>query len=140
VGGLVAAFGGGQVSAALLAGGVGVAAACARLAFESIVQRDAPDANRGRAFAQFETRFQMAWVIAAFFPVLIPIPRVVGFLIVTVLAVVALVSYVVGWRRIREGQPLPPTLGARVRSKVKERRRALKEHEDLPPPEPGSRR
>ena len=119
---------------------MGVAAAFARLAFDAIVQRDAPDANRGRAFAQFETKFQMAWVLAAFVPVLIPIPRSVGFLIVTVLAAVALVSYVVGWRHIREGQPLPPTLGARVRSKVKERRRALKDHEDLPPPEPGSRR
>jgi uncharacterized membrane protein len=140
VGGLVAAYGGGQVSAALLAGAVGVAAAFARLAFDAIVQRDAPDANRGRAFAQFETKFQMAWVLAAFAPVLIPIPRIVGFLIVTVLAVVALVSYVVGWRHIREGQPLPPTLSARVRSKVKERRRALKEHEELPPPEPGSQR
>ena len=82
VGGLVAAFGGGQVSAALLAGAVGVAAAFARLAFDAIVQRDAPDANRGRAFAQFETKFQMAWVLAAFVPVLLPIPRSVGFLIV----------------------------------------------------------
>ena len=82
----------------------------------------------------------MAWVLAAFAPVLIPIPRIVGFLIVTVLAVVALVSYVVGWRHIREGQPLPPTLSARVRSKVKERRRALKDHEELPPPDPGSQR
>jgi uncharacterized membrane protein len=136
----VAAFGGGQVSAALLAGAVGVAAACARLAFESIVQRDAPDANRGRAFAQFETKFQMAWVVAAFVPVLIPIPRALGFLIITMLAAVALMSYVVGWRRIREGKPLPPTLGARVRSKVKERRRALKDHEDLPPPDPGALR
>ena len=60
--------------------------------------------------------------------------------IVTVLAAVAFVSYVVGWRHIREGKPLPPTMRARVRSKVKERRRALKDHEDLPPPEPGSRR
>ena len=59
IGGLLAAFGGGQVSAALLAGLVGVAASFARLAFDAIVQRDAPDANRGRAFAQFETKFQI---------------------------------------------------------------------------------
>ena len=29
---------------------------------------DAPDANRGRSFARFETRFQLAWVIGAFIP------------------------------------------------------------------------
>ena len=123
VGGLVAALGGGQVSAALLAGAVGVAASFARLAFDAIVQRDAPDANRGRAFAQFETRFQIAWVMAAFVPVIIPIPRTIGFLIVTVLAASALASYVLGWRNIQSGLPLPPTLGSRVRAKVKERRR-----------------
>ena len=57
---------------------MGFSAALARLAFDSIVQRDAPDANRGRAFAQFETRFQLGWVLAAFVPVVIPIPRMAG--------------------------------------------------------------
>ncbi len=140
VGGLVAALGGGQVSAALLGGAVGVAASFARLAFDAIVQRDAPDANRGRAFAQFETRFQIAWVMAAFVPVLIPIPRALGFLIVSLLATIALASYVIGWRRIRSGQPLPPSLPARARAKVKARRRAGEDWQELPPPEPGSRR
>ena len=37
----------------------------AKLAFDSIVQRDAPDANRGRSFAKFETRFQIIWVVGA---------------------------------------------------------------------------
>ena len=140
VGGVIAALGGCQVSAALLGGAVGVAASFARLAFDAIVQRDAPDANRGRAFAQFETRFQIAWVLAAFVPVIIPIPRTVGFLIVTVLAVSAFVSYVVGWRRIRAGQPLPPTMSDRVRAKLKERRRPGDGWEDLPPPDPSARR
>ena len=45
-----------------LASGVG------RMAFDSIVQRDAPDANQGRAFAKFETRFQLSWVVAASHP------------------------------------------------------------------------
>ena len=40
-----------------------------KLAFDSIVQRDAPDANRGRSFARFETRFQVIWVLGAFIPV-----------------------------------------------------------------------
>ena len=139
-GGLLAAFGGGQVSAALLAGAVGVAASFARLAFDAIVQRDAPDANRGRAFAQFETRFQIAWVAAAFVPVLIPIPRTLGFLIVSVLAAFALASYIIGWKRIRAGQPLPPTVAARMRAEVKRRRRGSTGWDDLPPPDPSARR
>ena len=36
-----------------------------KLSFDAIVQRDAPDANQGRSFAKFETRFQLAWVSAA---------------------------------------------------------------------------
>ena len=53
---------------------VNFAAAIGRLAFESIVQRDAPEANRGRAFATFETRFQLAWAVAGVIPVVIEIP------------------------------------------------------------------
>ena len=139
-GGVVAAFGGGDFSAALLGGAVGTSAAFARLAFDSIVQRDAPDANRGRAFAQFETRFQMAWVLAAFVPVIIPIPREVGFLIVSVLAGFALVSYLIGWRHLRSGQPLPPRLTDRVVAEVKRRRSAPKRsNRPLPPPDASAR-
>jgi hypothetical protein len=138
VGGVVAALGGGKLSASLLAAAVGLSAAFARLAFDAIVQRDAPDANRGRAFAQFETKFQMAWVLAAFVPVVITIPREIGFLIVTGLALAGLISYVIGWRRVKEGRPLPPTFTARLRAEVRRRRRPP--GEDLPPPDPSSRR
>jgi hypothetical protein len=139
-GGVVAAFGGGDLSAALLGGAVGTSAAFARLAFDAIVQRDAPDANRGRAFAEFETRFQMAWVIAAFIPVIIPIPREIGFLIVSLLAAFALVTYIVGWRQIRAGRPLPPSLTDRVKAEVRRRRSAPPSQEaKLPPPDPSSR-
>ena len=47
---------GGVLGGVLLAGSVNFSAAIGRLAFESILQSDAPDANRGRAFAQFETQ------------------------------------------------------------------------------------
>jgi hypothetical protein len=133
-GGVVAAFGGGDLSAAMLGGAVGTSAAFARLAFDSIVQRDAPDANQGRAFAEFETRFQLAWVAAAFLPVVIPIPRDLGFLIVTGLAAFAFVSYLIGWRALRSGQPLPPRLTDRVVAEVKKRRHAPKGSGELPPP------
>ena len=91
-------------------------AAIGRLAFESIVQRDAPEANRGRAFARFETRFQLAWAIAGLIPVLISIPGPIGFLIVGLICAAALVNYVVGQRSMTVGRgrrlsrpaPLPP--------------------------------
>jgi MFS family permease len=48
----------------------GLAASVARQAFDSLTQRLAPDAEKGRAFARFETRFQIAWVIGAVVAVL----------------------------------------------------------------------
>ena len=62
---------------------VGLGASGGKLAFDSIVQRDAPDANRGRSFAKFETRFQLAWVVGAFIPVIIPIPIQAGLLAIS---------------------------------------------------------
>jgi len=79
-GGLVCGWYGTRAAGAALAGVLGVAAAAGKLAFDSIVQRDAPDAAQGRAFARFETRFQLAWVLAALVPVVIPIPRRAGML------------------------------------------------------------
>ena len=73
-------------------------AAVGKLAFESIVQRDAPQANRGRAFARFETRFQLAWVVAGVIPVLIVIPGWAGFLVVGIVMGLTLLNYVAGNR------------------------------------------
>ena len=66
----------------LLAAIVAIVSTAGRLAFDSLVQRDAPDANRGRSFAAFELRFQIVWVVGAVIPVLIPIPLRVGFLVI----------------------------------------------------------
>ena len=73
-GGIGLAVFGTPAAGVVLAGIVGFAAAIGRLAFESIVQRDAPEANQGRAFASFETRFQFAWAGAAFLAVAIQAP------------------------------------------------------------------
>jgi hypothetical protein len=81
----LAAFGT-PAAGVVLAGIVGFSAAIGRLAFESIVQRDAPEANQGRAFASFETRFQFAWAAAAFLAVAIQAPGAIGLLIVGVVA------------------------------------------------------
>jgi hypothetical protein len=94
--GLVTAVLGGPLAGVVLACAVNFSAALGRLAFESIVQRDAPDTNRAQAFARFETRFQLAWVSAGVVPVLLSMPGRLGFAFVGVIAVVATVVYRVG--------------------------------------------
>jgi hypothetical protein len=76
----------GPFGAVVLAGVLNLMAALGRLNFESIVQRDAPDANQGRAFAVFETRFQLAWAIGAFVAVALQASGTAGYLIVAVVA------------------------------------------------------
>ena len=83
---------------------VGATGSAAKQAFDSIVQRDAPDANRGRSFARFETRFQLVWVIGALIPIIVPIPADLGFAVIAVVAVAAVVTYQLGTRGIRQGK------------------------------------
>ncbi len=94
--GLVAAVFGGARAGIAVAAVVSFAAAICRLSFESIVQRDGPETNRGQAFARFETRFQLGWVIAAVLPVLLEIPGSVGFLLVGSVCAAAVMNYVAG--------------------------------------------
>jgi hypothetical protein len=110
--GLATAVLGGVIGGMLLAGATNFAAAVSRLAFESIVQSDAPDANRGRAFAQFETRFQLGWVAAGVIPVLLTPPGRVGCVVVGLMAAVAGVMYFLGSRAVREGRRPPQPLRA----------------------------
>ena len=96
---LLAAMTGGVMGMALLSGGVAVSAAVGKLAFDSLVQRDAPDANHGRSFSRFEARFQIAWVVGAFVPVILPIPARLGSAMVALVAAAALVFFVLSRRR-----------------------------------------
>jgi len=122
-GALFAAFSNDLFGAAVLSFVIASGAATGKLAFDSLVQRAAPDANYGRSFARFEARFQGAWVIGAFVPAVIPLNLVVGGFGVAAAAIFALVSYLIGkpaheavpWSSIRtfrpkgsDGPPLPP--------------------------------
>jgi hypothetical protein len=89
---------GGREAAALLAGFVGIAASAARLCFDAIVQRDAPEADHARSFARFETRFQLAWVLGAIVPVAWTMPRSYGYGIIAVVTTVAAATYLTGRR------------------------------------------
>jgi hypothetical protein len=133
-GGLVAALLGGAGAGVMLAVVVNFAAAVGKLAFESIVQRDAPQANRGRAFARFETRFQLAWAVAGLIPVLIVIPGRVGFLVVGLVSAASVLNLAAGNRassavRLRLARAVPRL-----------RRAAPAEGRPLPPPRPEGRR
>jgi len=94
VAGIAAALFGGVGAAIVLAAVVNMSSGIGRMAFDSIVQRDAPDANQGRAFAKFETRFQLSWAIAGVIPVLFTFPGRVAFLLVGLTGVGAVVLYV----------------------------------------------
>lgn len=106
VAGLLAALAGGLATAVVLAFVVNFSSSIGRLAFDSIVQRDAPDANQGRAFAQFETRFQLAWVLFGLPPVAFTMPGQIGFLVVGLIGAAASLVYVRGGGR--RGGPTAP--------------------------------
>ena len=94
--GAIAGRADGLVAFCLVAGATGVAAAAGKLAFDSIVQRDAPDAVRGRTFARFETRFQLVWVAGAFVPVAIDISTGIGIDIIALACALAFFAYLGG--------------------------------------------
>jgi len=97
VGGAFASLFIGEVSGACIVGAcVGFAAALGKLAFDSILQRDAPDANRGRSFARFETRFQIFYVVGSLIPVAFHVGARFGFALLLAASIFAVASYVVG--------------------------------------------
>lgn len=89
---------GGLLGAGVLALVVGVGASMAKVAFDAIVQRDSPDTNHGAAFARFETRFQIAWVVGALVPVIFRTPPRLGFLLIACAALCAALLYWIGSR------------------------------------------
>ena len=122
VAGIGGAFTGGVLVAMVLAFTVSAMTSLGRMAFDSIVQRDAPDANQGRAFARFEARFQLAWVLAGLPPVAFTMPGQAGFFVVGEFGAMAAMLYVLGSRAVRNGRPLPPSLGEIARRRLAQRR------------------
>lgn len=96
VAGLLGMLMGGHGTAAICAGLVGLASQTGRLAFDSLVQRDGDHAVRGSAFARFETRFQLMWVVGALVPTIIALPRFVGFLLLLLSAAAGLAIAIIG--------------------------------------------
>lgn len=94
---LFAVWSGGLGGAMLVSLSIGFGAAMGKLAFDALVQRDAPDANYGRSFARFEARFQLFWVIGALVPVLVRMPEQAGYLLVALVAAAAFASHLTGF-------------------------------------------
>ncbi|GIU84249.1 MAG: MFS transporter [Acidimicrobiales bacterium] len=78
-----AALVGGSVGSALVSFAIAGTSTTAKQSFDALVQRDAPDANRGRSFARFEARFQLFWVAGGLSALLFdPSPQLVRVLVV----------------------------------------------------------
>lgn len=140
--GLLVAFPAGRVSVLLFAMTIGLAAGLGKLSFDAIVQRDAPDANQGRTFARFETRFQLTWVLGAIVPVVAPngiLPVRAGLIILGIASGTAGFLYLGGLFAVGRGKRTPSQVIAsrvwtekrydRVRSRLPDRIGAA-----LPPP------
>ena len=97
----------GRVGLIVAAAAIAASSACARLAFDSLLQRDSPDVARGRAFARFETRFQLLWVIGGVLAVVIPSDGRVGIFLVALVLLFSGLSYVGAVRRPAPADGLP---------------------------------
>lgn len=84
-----------------LAFALNLSSSIGRLGFEAMLQRDAPQANRGRAFAMFETRFQFSWAVAGLIPVVITMTGRTGAFFIGVGLAAGLV-YTVLWPRLQD--------------------------------------
>ncbi len=101
VAGALAAFVGTVAIQALLAFVIGMASAAAKPAFDALVQRYVPTAAQGRAFARFETRLQLVWVLGALLPVVANLPLVGGDVVIAAVAAVSGLSYITSRRALR---------------------------------------
>ena len=72
---------------------VGASSELGRLAFQSLMQRMAPGGAHGRVFVRYEVIFQLAWVLGALIPSMLPVEFREGFLVLAALYLVAGVGY-----------------------------------------------
>jgi len=109
---LVGALQFGPVTALLVSAAVGLAAAGGKQSFDSIVQHTAPDANLARAFAGFETRFQLFWIGGATLAVLVQPDARIGLLALSIVLGSAAVVIDVALHESDRFEPSPTLLAA----------------------------
>ncbi len=84
------------IAQGIVAFALGLGASGAQPAFDAIVQRLVPAALQGRAFARFQTRLQLSWVVGSLVSVMVAIPFVSGDIIVASVAGVSGLFYLAG--------------------------------------------
>lgn len=89
----------GRPALIVAAAAIAAASATGRLAFDSLLQRDGPEQARGRAFARFETRFQLVWVLGGLLAVVLPSSGRLGIFLIALVLLFAGLSYVGAVRR-----------------------------------------
>jgi len=89
----------GRPSLIVAAAATAAAAATGKLAFDSLLQRDGPEQARGRAFARFETRFQLVWVLGGLLAVVLPSNGRLGIFLIALVLLFAGLWYVGSVRR-----------------------------------------
>ena len=101
----------------VIAGLVGLSTTLGRNAFDSLLQRRAPEALLGRAGARYETRFQLAWVFGGVVATPITLAPEVSMMILTGIYVPGLLVFVRSLREARrfEGATVHSLAGARQR-------------------------
>jgi hypothetical protein len=82
-----------QALQALVAMSVGAAGAVAKPSFDALVQRHVRESDQGRAFARFETRLQLMWVIGSLMGVVLSLSISAGNLVLAVVAMIGALSY-----------------------------------------------
>ncbi len=99
----------GLVTVLVVAATAGVAASLGKLALDSLIQRDVPEAVRTSTFARSETLMQLAWVAGGALGILLPLNGTLGLAIAAAILGVALLWTVVALLRmgVRRGAPHP---------------------------------
>ena len=82
----------------------GAATELARLAFQSLMQRHAPEGALGRVFVRYEALFQVSWVGGGFLPIVLPIRFRWGILMLAAFYGVLAATYIERDRRRRRGR------------------------------------
>jgi len=77
----------------LVAMAVGAAGAVAKPSFDALVQRHVRESDQGRAFARFETRLQLVWVLGSLVGVVLSLSIPAGNLVLAIVAMVGALSY-----------------------------------------------
>ncbi|HUQ38772.1 MAG TPA: MFS transporter [Acidimicrobiales bacterium] len=85
--------------AAVVSATVAFGTASGRLAFDSLLQRDAPETVRGRTVARYETMFQLCWVAGAGVATVAAAGPLIGLRVLAGICVAGLTLSVYGLRR-----------------------------------------